>query len=217
MRRNSGSVIILFARHPEPGKTKTRLAVDTGPAAAAQMYRVCAEHVYGAAKATGFELLVSVPAQTPLEKMDAWLGAGQYHLQPGGTIGVKMRDAFEHVFKHGANRAILIGTDVPDVTSGLLTEAHAALQSDDVVIGPAMDGGFWLIGMNAAQPQLFANIEWSTDTVYERTVQNAAQSGLSLGRVAMLRDIDTYGALQEWLLEADEDHPLRRYMNAMSL
>jgi rSAM/selenodomain-associated transferase 1 len=90
-------------------------------------------------------------------------------MQPSGDLGARLRSAFETAFRKGAERALAIGSDAPDISPEILSQAVDSLQNHDVVIGPAADGGYYLIGMTRSRPELFASIDWGTERVYAQT------------------------------------------------
>jgi rSAM/selenodomain-associated transferase 1 len=119
--------------------------------------------------------------------------------QSGHDLGARMADAFARAFARGARRVAIVGTDVPGVSRATVREALSALEVADVVMGPADDGGYYLIGLRAPWPGLFAGIEWSTPSVREQTLARAAAAGLSVRELARLRDVDTLEDVRaEW-------------------
>jgi rSAM/selenodomain-associated transferase 1 len=102
-----------------------------------------------------------------------------------------MSDAFERVFSGGAGKAVLIGTDVPEITGETVTRAFRLLEFEDAVIGPAEDGGYYLLGLKKPEPLLFGDIEWGSDSVYKRTVERIEKLDLSYKSLDTLRDVDT--------------------------
>ena len=107
-----------------------------------------------------------------------------------------MLKAFEESFAAGIQETLLVGTDCPGLTVAVLRRAFASLREHDVVIGPATDGGYYLIGASRPHPELFLGIEWSTDTVFEDTITACADHGLTVARLERLRDVDTLEDLE---------------------
>ncbi len=126
-----------------------------------------------------------------------WAGFEQQP-QPAGDLGEKMQAAFSHDFARPAAAAVIIGTDCPGLTTEHLREAFAALQTHDLVLGPAVDGGYYLLGMRHLHPSLFANKTWSTDTVRAETLADAARLGLRVHLLPALQDVDTIDDLRAW-------------------
>lgn len=177
---------------------KTRLAPAIGAEAAAGLYRALAEHVLEAtAPAAGeYERLVFFEPVEALEEMRAWLPGVRLLAQSGGDLGARMADAFARAFARGASRVAVVGTDAPDVTRGTAALALSALDSADAVLGPAADGGYYLVALKSPQPSLFSGIEWSTPRVLGQTRARAEASRLRVHELAPLADVDTLDDLR---------------------
>lgn len=195
--------LIIFMRYPQAGTTKTRLIPALGPEGAAQVYCHLAERtlVQGVAALQHHqEINVEIWfTGGSVAQMQTWLGERVYRSQPAGDLGERMLAAFAAVFADGSDRVVLIGTDCPDLSTNHLTEAFAALAQYDVVLGPAQDGGYYLIGLRRPIPDLFVNMPWSTTIVAQRTLTIAAQLGLSVHCLPCLTDIDRPEDLTHWL------------------
>ncbi len=123
--------------------------------------------------------------------MAAWLGDElDYHPQSTGDIGRRMAAAFRRAFAAGNRRIILVGSDCPALSAAILHTAFNKLKRLDLVLGPAMDGGYYLIGLNHPCPALFTDLNWSTGKVLAETLQKAGEQGLSVSQVDTLYDID---------------------------
>ena len=197
----SERALVVFVKHPRPGAVKTRLAAAIGPEAAADLYRALVEHVLETTTpAPGqYERLVFFDPPEALDEMRAWLPGVRLLAQSGGGLGARMADAFARAFARGARRVAIVGTDVPGVSRATASEALSALDAADVVIGPAEDGGYYLLALREPQPGLFAGIEWSTPAVRGQTLARAAAAGLSVRELGRLRDVDTLEDLRaEW-------------------
>ncbi|MBF0302192.1 MAG: TIGR04282 family arsenosugar biosynthesis glycosyltransferase, partial [Desulfamplus sp.] len=129
-------------------------------------------------------------------------GDNRFHYVPqsDGDLGVRMRHSFEQAFRNGYKRAVLIGSDSPDLPKEILEEAFVQLKSSDAVIGPSTDGGYWLIGFNSKGfcPSMFEQISWSTQTVFEETMKKLSQTKSSVALLPEWIDIDNYDALVRW-------------------
>lgn len=196
-----GDCLVVFVKEPRPGSVKTRLAAAIGDEDAAAVYRAMAEGVVAATvpEAGDYERLVFYDPPDAGERMRAWLPAGRLRRQGAGDVGARMADAFARCFARGAGRVAIVGSDAPGVGSAEAREAFAALAAHDVVLGPARDGGYWLVGLRAPQPALFAGIAWSTASVLDETLARAAAAGLSVARLGLRRDVDTLEDLRaEW-------------------
>jgi uncharacterized protein len=186
--------LILFARYPVPGQAKTRLIPALGPEGAARLHRRLAERAAGVARAAGARDNARVTMFfTGAERRDfrAWLGCDlEYAAQPAGDLGVRTRQAFATAFHSHARRVVAFGADVPELSAALLHQALAGLREHDVVLGPAADGGYYLIGMNRDRPELFEGIDWGTARVCDQTRAAIELQGLSVAELPALRDVD---------------------------
>ncbi len=192
-------LIILFTRYPQPGQCKTRLIPALGPNGAASLHREMTERILARLRALAdlhpHRLEIHYEGGSPAQ-MASWLGpCHQYRQQAGGDIGCRMRAAiYSHLGR--MRRLLLIGSDCPDISAELLRDAFAALGSHDVVLGPAFDGGYYLIGVHnesslLACETLFQEIPWSTDNVFAITKARAEQSHLRCHTLTQLHDIDS--------------------------
>jgi rSAM/selenodomain-associated transferase 1 len=210
---------------PRPGAVKTRLAAEIGPDAAADLYRALAEHVLEETTplAGEYERLVFFDPPEAAEPMRAWLPGLRLLAQAGGDLGARMSDAFARAFARGASRVAVVGTDAPGVSRETVSEALLALDAADVVVGPAEDGGYYLLALRQAWPELLSGIAWSTPRVAAQTRARAATLQLRVHELPALRDVDTLDDLRdEWprlgrLLEARPRlrQALRRHVERM--
>jgi uncharacterized protein len=194
--------LIVFTRYPQSGKAKTRLIPAVGAEAAAAIHRQMTEHTL--AQITLLQQRRSLTVEVWFAggdhtQMQTWLGADRlYQPQPDGDLGDRMAQAFQTAFDSGVKAAVIIGTDCPELTDVLLTEAFQALQQTDLVLGPATDGGYYLIGLRWLVPELFKAIAWSTDRVFRQTVDIASKLNLSLTTLPTLTDVDRPDDLPVW-------------------
>lgn len=199
-------VLVLFARAPERGRVKTRLAAAVGEDAALACYRALGAAVAAAvrppAAPDGRPAWRTVVAHTPADAapaLAAWLApahdALEYAPQHDGDLGARMRGAVERATAEGAGRVVVIGTDCPDVDAATVAAALAALADADVVLGPALDGGYYLVGVRApvgrACAALFEGVPWSAPDTLAVSLARAAAAGLTVAQLAPLRDVDT--------------------------
>jgi rSAM/selenodomain-associated transferase 1 len=197
----SERALIVFVKHPEAGRVKTRLEPLLGPESAAILYRVLAEAVLQATVPLPgeYETLVFYAPEESGPAMRAWLPGMRLLPQSGQDLGARMSAAFARAFERGAGRVAIVGTDSPTVTRATVVTALDALDHADVVLGPAEDGGYYLLALSAPQPALFQDIAWSTSSVLEVTQIRASSEGLTVHRLPVLRDIDTPEGLRaEW-------------------
>jgi rSAM/selenodomain-associated transferase 1 len=195
----SRTKLVIFLKAPRAGSVKTRLAAGIGAAAALAAYRRITQHLLANLNGlAGMEIRFS-PDDAEVDVQE-WLGQGfEYHPQGKGDLGEKLHRTFDESFSQGFARILAIGSDCPFVTRSDIEVAWASLASHDVVIGPASDGGYWLIGLSGAQPGLFENIPWSTEKVLESTLQRIQAAGLSYARLRELCDIDTQSDWQRYI------------------
>jgi rSAM/selenodomain-associated transferase 2/rSAM/selenodomain-associated transferase 1 len=194
----SGTAVIqIFTRYPVPGQAKTRLIPALGREAAALLHRRMTELTLSKARAVRTssdsdepEIMVCYSGSRR-KNFRAWLGRDiQYFRQPSGDIGRRMEAAFKAAFQKGSKRVIAVGTDIPGLSSGILEKALTGLQNHDVVLGPAMDGGYYLIGMQSLHPELFRAWDWGTESVCNRTRATIRRLGLDLMELPLLQDSD---------------------------
>ncbi len=212
----SNRALIVFLKHPETGKVKTRLAPALGEENAAELYRVLCEQTLRATvpRPGEYERLVFFAPPEAAEPMRAWLPGVRLLPQSGADLGARMNAAFTRAFERGAGRAAIVGTDTPAISRATVAEALDALDEADVVVGPAEDGGYYLLALRQPRPELFEGVPWSTSAVLEETLARAVRGALRVRQLARLRDVDTPADLgAEWprvrpLLEAHPD--LRR-------
>jgi rSAM/selenodomain-associated transferase 1 len=179
----------LFTRWPEPGKAKTRLIPALGAAGAAALHKRLTERAVVTVKAAGLLLEVRSTGAAPQAFRD-WLGKDVTVVDQGeGDLGARLARAAVAV------PVLLLGADVPDVTAALLREAAAALAAQPLVIGPAEDGGYWLLGLATPMPQLFEGVAWGTETVFAETLARAPVPPALLPRLA---DLDRPEDLARW-------------------
>ena len=199
--------LIVFTRFPEPGKTKTRLIPALGAKGAARLQRQMTEHILAAAakriNRPGLTIEVYHEGGSS-DLMQSWLGPQfAYRPQGSGNIGRRMRKAFENAFQGEIAAAVIIGSDIPQISANIIQQAFEELQQNDLVLGPARDGGYYLIGMNHTIPtetcnRLFDDIDWGTGQVLSQTLQTARQSGLRFNLLEPLNDVDSPVDLHVW-------------------
>jgi rSAM/selenodomain-associated transferase 1 len=189
------TAVLLIAKAPRPGQVKTRLAREIGAAAAVEAYRRVGA---GVAAAVGAEHDLTVWYDPPdaEQEMRDWLGEHEYRAQQGGDLGERMCRAFAVHFDRGDRPVLAIGADAPGVGPAVVREAVRRLKEVDVVLGPALDGGYYLIGLNREAPHLFEGVPWGTTRVLQVTVALCVAHDLRVGRLAPLRDLDTAADLE---------------------
>lgn len=195
----NNQIIIIFMRAPELGAVKTRLAKDVGDARALELYRRFVQRMVDGAAQSGIPWQICFCPPEGGAAIEAWLG-GNLDLLPQveGDLGARMASALAHAFDGGAEKAVLVGTDIPGVTAGDFHRAFDRLGKGDAVLGPTVDGGYWLIGFTRQgfRSGVFENMAWSTSDVADQTREAFRTLGLTFGELSPLRDIDTLADLQ---------------------
>ena len=193
--------LLIFLKEPTPGQVKTRLSRSLGEMAASEIYRACIELTLERLRLFRREATLYVSPPQALDEMRSWLGDWLLRPQQGRTLGERLTRATEEVFADGTRQIIVIGTDSPWLTAEDIEEAFRVLHSTDVVIGPAQDGGYYLIGLAKQAPGLFDHISWSTTRVYAETLHNAHALGLRVERLRRGYDIDHVKDLKRFVTE----------------
>ncbi len=194
--------LIIFTRYPEPGRTKTRLIAAIGAEGAADLHRHMAEHALSLAKGSAAYQDVEIKVYYDggdQRLFESWLGHDlTYVAQQGDDLGKRMAEAFVETFHESEEPVIIIGTDCPDLTTGVMDEAFRLLSCSDLVLGPAADGGYYLIGLNHPIPELFEGVHWGTNEVLSKTQAIAHSLGLKVSMLETLNDIDRPEDLVSW-------------------
>ncbi len=194
--------LIIFTRYPEPGKTKTRMMTLLTAEAAANLQRQMTGYTLAQARQLMRQEDVSVEVRFAGGSgalMQEWLGQGvEYQPQGEGDLGARMASAFRSAFAAGADRVVTIGTDCPGVDAAYLEAAFQRLASCDLVLGPASDGGYTLIGLRRSIAELFTGVDWGTDAVFRQTMAIAHALNLSIHCLEPLTDVDRPDDLPVW-------------------
>jgi hypothetical protein len=195
------AALAVFLKAPRPGAVKTRLVPALGAEAAAGLYRALAEHAVRATRPRAAEYerrLYFGPAEARAE-MEAWLPGETWVPQTGADLGARMSSAFDEELRRGADRVALIGSDIPGVGREDVLTALGSLQDHDLALGPARDGGYYLIALARPWPELFRGLAWGTSAVFAATLERAAALGLTVRVLPERRDIDTVEDVRaEW-------------------
>lgn len=190
----SNSLLLILTRNPELGKCKTRLAAKVGDRAALDIYEFLLKHTVSFTKHLKVEKWVYY--SEAIWENDLWDNDSyQKKIQLGEDLGERMLNAFKEGFRSGFEKIIVIGSDMYHLGQGDLEEAFAKLEAHDYVVGPAEDGGYYLLGMKSLNEAVFRNKEWGTDTVLHDTLQD-----LKAGSVALLEeknDVDHYEDIKD--------------------
>lgn len=194
--------LIIFTRYPEPGQTKTRLIPALGNLGAANLQRQMTEHTIFQVQELQKTRAISWEVRFAggnLQLMSEWLGSDLvYYSQGEGDLGARMMRSLAQAFQSGAEQVIIIGIDCPGINAHILTQAFDLLDTCDLTLGPAIDGGYYLIGLCRLIPELFVNIDWGTSQVLQQSVDIAEKRKMSLAYLPPLADVDTPEDLPIW-------------------
>lgn len=200
--------VLVFARAPVLGRVKTRLAAGLPEPQVLRLYRCMVEDTVDMLRSVDADIVVQFHPHNAGETMRSWLGPlAAYRPQQGRSLGERMAGAFRQAFDCGADHALCIGTDIPTVHPGIIAEAFAQLQHRRAVLGPTVDGGYYLIGLTGPRlpPNIFAeDIPWGSGAVCAATSARLSAAGLSIHRLPTLRDIDTIDDLIDFHHRARE-------------
>jgi len=187
--------LLIFIRNPQLGKVKTRLARTVGDQEALRIYQILLEKTRSAALRVQAERWLFY--SDFIEKNDGWPETDFFKkIQANGDLGERMEQAFRTAFEAGANKAVIIGSDCPQLTGETLQMAFDELDKADFVLGPVPDGGYYLLGMKRLEPSVFRDIEWSTEMVRTQTLEKVQAAGMSCALLPVLSDVDTE---EDWL------------------
>lgn len=193
--------LIIFVRHPQIGKVKTRLAATLGDEAALFIYQKLLQHTLEITEGVVADKVVFYAGE--IVEADMWQRPKYIKLQQSnGDLGNRMNAAFETVLAMGYTKVCIVGSDCYELSGGIVSEAFTVLDKSDIVIGPAHDGGYYLLGMKQLYPALFQNKKWSTNTVLANTLQTIEEAGLTVSQLPLLHDVDEAEEVpKEWLTE----------------
>ena len=199
---NSENLLLIFTRNPELGKTKTRLAKTVGDEKALEIYKFLLEKTRNiSSKVTSDK---AVYYSVKIRENDIWDASSyQKHQQVGEDLGFRMLNAFKNSFDVGYEKVMIIGSDLYDLTSENIENAFQQLDSNDVVLGPAEDGGYYLLGMNALHENIFKNKDWGTASVRKDTLADLQDKAVflleELNDVDVFEDIEHHPAFAQFL------------------
>lgn len=194
--------ILVFVKYPLAGAVKTRLAADIGGEKAASIYACFVRVLLEGLKDFGGGLKICCDPAFEVEDYRRWLGEGySYILQRGEGLGERMKNAFEDAFSDGFERVVLVGSDVPDLPGEYVDLAFYCLGRKDVVVGPSVDGGYYLIGFSRGGflPEVFDGISWSSDVVFKQTVDVIRRYDKKCFLLGQWQDVDTVADLESLL------------------
>ncbi|MEL6673650.1 MAG: TIGR04282 family arsenosugar biosynthesis glycosyltransferase [Bacteroidota bacterium] len=195
----SNHLLLIFVKDPEPGKSKTRLAATLGHDIALAVYRDLLAHTCEQAQQLHADKAVFYGNRIP--EQDLWAAAGfPRFLQQGEDLGARMEQAFSWGFAQGYERICIIGSDCATLSTSRLEEAFQALDASDMVLGPALDGGYYLLGMKKLFTPVFRDKIWSTDQVLIEALKDIDDAGKSRHLLPPLSDVDVEADLKDTFL-----------------
>ena len=200
---HSNNCLLVFVKSPVKGQVKTRLAAQTDGDFEVGLYKCFVEDTISLAENLDVHLKLCFYPPHKRLNFSEWLGEQHcYRAQTGDNLGERLKNAFGKVFEEGFLNIVAIGSDSPDLPTNYLTESFEALDAHDTVIGPAKDGGYYLIGFSKEGfiPEAFDNISWSTDSVFEQTVSILKRHGPKMHLMPLWYDVDTIADLKSLLL-----------------
>lgn len=204
--RGPRPLVVVFARSPEPGRVKTRLTPALRPEEAADLHRALLLDTVEVAETAEAEVVVAFTPATARRPLERLLGRRRRLLaQPPGDLGDRLEGVLGDLSREG-RPVVVVGSDCPGLTPERVREAVGALDRVPAVLGPALDGGFYLIGMARAAPGLLRGIPWSTDRVFDIVRGRFLEAGLEVFVLAAERDLDTPEDLFEWFAVARESN-----------
>jgi rSAM/selenodomain-associated transferase 1 len=192
----SSTALVIFVRNPVLGQVKTRLAKDIGDERACAIYLQLLEHTLKITRSLSFRKFIYYADE--VSDYDLWSVPGYTkRMQSGTNLGERMLNSFKELFEQGFTRIVIIGSDCLQLQTENLQEAVTLLESNTAVIGPASDGGYYLLGLTKLYPELFVNKPWSTNQVLTKTIDDFNNQGISYALLEELSDIDDITDLEE--------------------
>ncbi|HTM01624.1 MAG TPA: TIGR04282 family arsenosugar biosynthesis glycosyltransferase [Candidatus Omnitrophota bacterium] len=213
----SGDAVALFAKTPRPGTVKTRLSPPLSPDEAAAVARVCLEETlrrFPAAVPASWTLFLDGALEPWLARLAANRGVA-IAAQGDGDLGARLDRAFRALHEGGARRAVAIGADSPTLEPARIASALERLDRADAVLGPARDGGYYLIGIRPGREAIFSGIPWGTPGVADATRRRAAESGWTVAELPEWYDVDDAEGLRRAAADAAECPELLRVVAAL--
>jgi len=198
--------IAVFARWPEEGKVKTRLSPALPASMARDLSVALLRDALDVAAACPAGERILYWAEAPSARQEFAPPAGfAVRDQKGGDLGARLEDAFAAMLRERGDRAVVIGTDAPELDAETIHRAFGMLERHDAALGPAADGGYYLAALAVPKPELFRGIDWGTERVRAQTLERARGERLEVGMLDMLEDLDTPADLTRWLARAALD------------
>jgi len=190
------NALIIFMKNPVKGKAKTRLAAAVGKDRAHVIYLELLDYTKKLTLKVDCERYLFYTDK--IEKDDWSDNNFVKQLQDGDDLGIRMENAFDAILDYGNEKAVIIGSDCGELTKEIVEQAFKDLDDNDVVIGPAQDGGYYLLGMKDLHSFIFQNKAWSTSGLFEATVSEIKEKGMSISVLPVLNDVDEYEDYLKW-------------------
>ncbi|WP_407556649.1 TIGR04282 family arsenosugar biosynthesis glycosyltransferase [Winogradskyella sp. 4-2091] len=196
------NALIIFTRNPELGKCKTRLAKTIGDQNALDIYKYLLQHTANISQKVNADIFVFYSEN--ISTNDLWHNDHFIKkLQSGSDLGERMQNAFKDVFNSAYEKAVIIGSDLLDLNEFIIDESFKNLENQDFVIGPAEDGGYYLLGMKHAYPEVFNIQNWGGETVYEQTINKLNDKSVyvlkTLNDIDNVEDLKPYKVFEKYL------------------
>ena len=213
MRKNT-ECLLFYVKSPEPGKVKTRLAQTIGHEQAAELYKCFIQDLSDMLSGLPKQVCVCYTPDKAGAYFREWLGSNFFYApQQGHDLGERMKRSFEQAFQQGFERVLIVGSDLPDLPAEIVSQAFDGLRHFDAVIGPALDGGYYLLGFTKEgfSPNAFDDISWSTSIVFEQTRKKLDEDRLRYSILAEWNDIDTLLELERFALRCRKNDTVARH------
>jgi rSAM/selenodomain-associated transferase 1 len=192
--------LILFLKYPEKGKVKTRLAKDIGNEKALLIYKKLVIKILNQIDSNNYDISIYYFPENKKNEVKKWINLPdiKYLPQSGDDLGARMLNAFKDSISLKYAKTVIIGTDCLEINNNIISKSFYLLDDSDLVLGPATDGGYYLIGLKTIIEPLFKNISWSTDKVLKQTLNKAKELNIEYKFLDFLSDIDTLEDLNNY-------------------
>lgn len=192
--------LILFLKYPEKGKVKTRLSKDIGNEKALLIYKKSVSKLLNQLDSNNYDISIYYCPENKNDEVKKWINLPdiKYLAQSGDDLGIRMLNAFKDSISLKYAKTVIIGTDCLEITNSLLSQSFDLLDDSDLVLGPATDGGYYLIGLKAVVETIFQDIHWSTEKVLKQTIKKAKEIKLSYKFLDFNNDIDNIHDLNNY-------------------
>lgn len=208
INKSPNSCVLFFIKYPKKGQVKSRLSAEFDETLTVELYKKFVYDLLTMLDKTNVTIVICYNPKDALDKFTMWLGSHYHYLpQKGENLGQRMKNSFIDVFVNNFERAIIIGSDSPDLPSNYINDAFSSLKTHDVVIGPCLDGGYYLIGFsqNSFLSRAFEGIHWSTESVFSETMNMLNNEGLKIHILPKWSDVDTLSDLRELFKRNQEE------------